>query len=78
MRVKNVTYNFDPCLVRWRYVRAVCSNFTVFQNLHVDTPEIVNYIFDPPPRGKVVVVLTPCFGAKSWSVRIKTEVMSGF
>ena len=48
MKVKNVTYNFDPCLVRWRFFRPVCSSFTVFQNLRFETPKIVSYIFDPP------------------------------
>ena len=50
MRVKNITYNFDPCLVRWRYFRPVCSKITVVQNLHFDTPKIVSYIFEPLPR----------------------------
>ena len=42
--------------MRWRYIRPVCSIFTVFQNLHFDTSEIVNYIFDPPPGGEAVVI----------------------
>ena len=56
MRVKNATYNFDPCVVRCRYVRPVCSKINKnhrFQNLHFDTPIIVSYIFDPPPRGVI-------------------------
>ena len=43
--------------MRWRYIRPVCSIFTVFQNLHFDTSEIVNYIFDPPGGKAVVMVL---------------------
>ena len=49
IRVKHVTYNFDHCLVRWRYFRPVIMfKNQVFQNLHFDTPKIVSYMFDPP------------------------------